>query len=194
MLILLSPCWAAGGLCGPGVASFDLLWEEAVEKLDAVASAVSVCTLSAARCARSLGGRMVEICVRSVRGLFVRSWGTALGNICRRCLPPASSGLLSSSARRVTRRAAEGGLRLWCLLPADLLDPNGGLGVRGECCPVALSGARSSPWSGPGWVNGRSGLHCGSHGGATWEGRLCWLCNWLVRATCLAGRWVVGNH
>ena len=69
-------------------------------------------------------------------------------DICRRCLLPGSFGLLSLSAWKVTRRAAEGGVRLWCRAPADLLDPRGSWGVRGECCPVAPSGARCLPGAG----------------------------------------------
>ena len=48
-----------------------LAWPDAVQLLNTAASAVPMCTLSAARRARSAGGRMVEICVRSVRGLLV---------------------------------------------------------------------------------------------------------------------------
>ena len=58
---------------------------------DAAASAVSTCTLSAAGRAYSVGGKMVWICVRSVRGLLVGRWAPAVGDICRRCVPPGSS-------------------------------------------------------------------------------------------------------
>ena len=92
---------------------FVLAWEEAVGELDAMASAVSVCALSAAKSARSMRGNMVVIGVPSVRGLFVRRWGAAVGDICRRCRPLGSVGLLSSLAWKVTHRAAEGGVRLW---------------------------------------------------------------------------------
>ena len=122
-------CGAADGSSGPGVVSFVLAWEEAVEEPDAVAPAVLVCASSAARRARSVGGSMVGIGVQSVRGLFVRRRGSAAGDICRRCLPPGSSGLLSSSAWNVTRRAAEGGVRLWCRALVHLLDLCGGCGV-----------------------------------------------------------------
>ena len=43
-------------------------------------------------------------------------------------------------------------------------------------------------------MNGRSGLHCGLHGGATSGGCLCGLCEWLVRPICPWGPWVVGNR
>ena len=39
--------------------------------------------------------------VRSVRNLFFRRWGSAVGDICRRCLPPDSVGLLLSWAWKV---------------------------------------------------------------------------------------------
>ena len=112
-----------------------------------------------------------------VRGLFVCRWGSAAGDISRRFLPPGSSGLLLSSAWKVTFRAAWGGVRLWCWAPADLLAPRGGCGVREE--------------AGRGWTNSQSGLRAGSHRGATPGGRLRGLCEWLVRATCLGESWAV---
>ena len=141
VVISVAVCGAAGGLCGLGVLLFVLSWEEAVEELDTSASALLACRLSAARRACSVGWRMVHICVRFVRGFLVCRWGLAVGDICRRCLLPGWFGLLSVSAQKVTHRAAEGGVRLSCWVPADLLDPCGGCGVRGECCPVSLSGA-----------------------------------------------------
>ena len=65
-------CVATFGLCGLGVVLCVLGWEELVEELDTAVSAVSVCTLGATCCARSVGGRMVGMCVRSVRGLSLR--------------------------------------------------------------------------------------------------------------------------
>ena len=67
--------------------------------------------------------------LRSVRGLLVHHWGSAAADIFRRCLSPGSFGLLLSSAWSVNRRAAEGGVRLWCRAPAELLAPCGGGGV-----------------------------------------------------------------
>ena len=63
---------AAGGPSGLGVLSLVLAWEGAAEELEIAASAVLVCTFSAARRARSVGGRMLGICVRSVQGLLFR--------------------------------------------------------------------------------------------------------------------------
>ena len=185
---------AVDGSCGPCVVVFVLGWEEASEKLDAMVSAVSVCALSAAKCARSVGGSMVGIGVRFVRGLFVRRWGSAVGDICRWCCQLGLVGLLSSPAWMVTCCAAEGGPRLWCWAVADLLVPRCGCIVRGECCLVAPSGARWSSWFGRGWTNGQSGLCCGSHGGAILVGRLCGLCEWPVRTTCVGGPWAVGDR
>ena len=95
----------------------------ALDELDAAASAVSVRRPSAARRARSVGERMVGICVLSVRSLLGCSWGSAVGNICRRCLLPGLSWLLSVSSWKLTRRAAEGGVQLWYRAPAGPLDP-----------------------------------------------------------------------
>ena len=142
VVIGVAVCGAAGGSCGLGVLSFVLSWEEVVEELDTRASALLLCRLSAARRACSVGGRMVDICVRFVWGFLVCRSGLAVGDICRRCLLPSWFGLLSVSAQKVLRHAAEGGVRLSCWVPADLLDPCGGCGVRGESCPVSLSGAR----------------------------------------------------
>ena len=89
---------AADSSCGPGVVAFVLAWEGAVKESDTVASAVSVRELSAAKRGCWLDGSMVRIGVRSVRGLFVRRWGSAVGDICRRCRSLGSAGLLSSSA------------------------------------------------------------------------------------------------
>ena len=143
---------AADGSCVPRVVALILAWEEAVQQPDTMASAVSVRALSPAKRARSVGGSIDGIGVRSVRGLFVRRWGSPVGDICRRCCPLGSVGLLSSPAWKVNRRAAEGGVRLWCWAFADLLVPRGGCGVRGECCPVAPSGAFWSSWSDQGWM------------------------------------------
>ena len=184
---------AADGSRGPGVVVFVFAWEEAAEEPDAMAPAVLACPLSAAKRARSVGGIMVGICVQSVRGLFVRCWGSPLGDICRRCLPLGSVGLLSSRAWKVTRCAAVRVVRLLCWVLADLLVPRGGCGVRGECCPAAASGACWSSRPGRGWANCRSGLCCRSHGGATPVGPPCGLCEWPVRATCLRGPWAVGH-
>ena len=85
------PPAAADGSCGSGVVSFVLAWEEAVEEPDTVGPAVPVCAWSAAKRPRLMGESMMGIGVRSV-------WGSATGDICWRCLPPGSSGLLSSSA------------------------------------------------------------------------------------------------
>ena len=82
-------------------------------------------------------------------------------------------------------------MRLWWWAFADLLAPRRGCGVLGGCCPVAPSGTRWSLWL---WTNGRSGLCCGSHGGAIPVGRLCRHCEWPVRATCLGGPWAVGDR
>ena len=71
-----------------------------------MASAVSMCALSAAKRACSVGGIMVGMGVRSVRGLSVGRWNSALGDIRRRCRPLCSDGLLSSLAWEVTCRAA----------------------------------------------------------------------------------------
>ena len=65
-------CGAADGLCGLGVVPLIRLWEGAAEELDTAASAVSVRTVSAAKRARLVGGKMVGICVLSVTGLFGR--------------------------------------------------------------------------------------------------------------------------
>ena len=144
-------------------------WEEAVEKSDTMAPAVLACALSAAVRARSVGGSMVGIGVWSVPGLFFRPLGSAVADICRQCLPLGLVGLLLSPAWKVTRRAAEGGVRLLSWALADLLVPRDVCGVRGECCPVAPSGAHWPSWPGRGLANGRAGLRCGSHGGATPE-------------------------
>ena len=144
-------CGAADGLCGLDVVSFLLAWEEAVEELDTAASAVSVCTLETARRAPVVVGKMVGICVRSVLGLLVCRWDSSAGDICRRCLPAGSSGLLSVSARKVTRSAAEGSVRLWCRVPTDFLDPRGRCGVRGQCCQAALSRGALIALVGPGF-------------------------------------------
>ena len=69
-----------------------------MKESDAMASAVSVCALSAAKRARSVGGSMVEIGVRSVQGRFVRRWGSAVGDICWRCSSLGSVRMLSSPA------------------------------------------------------------------------------------------------
>ena len=103
-------CGAADGLCGLGVVPLIRLWEGAAEELDTAASAMSVDTLSAARQACSLGGRLVGICVLSVPGLFGRRWASAMGDPCRRCLPPDLSRLFLASSRKVIRRTAEGGV------------------------------------------------------------------------------------
>ena len=66
---------AADGSCGPGVVAFVPGWQEAPEELDAMASAVPVCALSAVKRARLVGGSMVGICVRSVLGLFAPALG-----------------------------------------------------------------------------------------------------------------------
>ena len=128
---------AAVGSCGPGVVAFVPAWEEAVEELDAMASAVPLCALSAAERARLVGESPVGIGMPSVRGLFVRRWGSAVGDICRCCRPLGSIGLLLSLEWKATRHAAKGGMRLWCWAFADLLVPCSDCGVRGECCPVA---------------------------------------------------------
>ena len=88
-----------------------------------MAPAVSLCVSSAAKRARSVGWSMVKIGVRSVQSLFVRRWGSPVGDVCRRCLPHGSVKLLSSPAWKVTPRAAEGGERLWCWALADLRSP-----------------------------------------------------------------------
>ena len=80
----------------------------------------------AARRARSVAGSNVKIGVWSVRGLCVLCLGLAAGDICLRCLPSGSFGLLLSSAWKVNRSAAEGGVRLWCRAPAESLAPCGG--------------------------------------------------------------------
>ena len=90
--ISVAVCEAVDGSCGPFVVSFLLAWEEAAEEPNAVASAVPVCTWSAAKCARLVRWSVVEISVRSVRGLFVRHWGSAAGDICQRYLPLALLG------------------------------------------------------------------------------------------------------
>ena len=185
---------AADGSCGPGVVVFVLVWEEAVEELDAMAPAVSVCVPSAAKRASSVGGSMVGIAVRSIQGLIVRRWRSAVGDICRRCLRPGSVGLLSSQAWKVSRHAAQGGVQLWCWALADLLVPRGACGVRGVCCPVAPTGLRWSSLSDQGWANERSGLLCKSHRAAIPVGRLCGLCEWLVGVTSLGGTWAVGDR
>ena len=69
---------------------------------------------------------------------WVVRWGSAVGDICRCCLTPDPSWLLSVSSWKVTRRAAEGGVRRRFQAPTDPLDPRRGFGVRGECCPVSV--------------------------------------------------------
>ena len=73
---------AADGLCGPGVVSFVLARDEALEEPDAVAPAVLGCAPSAARRARPVGGTIAGIGVRYVRGLFVCRWCSAAADIC----------------------------------------------------------------------------------------------------------------
>ena len=128
---------AADGSCALGVVVFVLAWEEAVEEPDAVAPAVSVCAPSAAKRARLVDGSMVGIGVRFARGLFVSRWGLAVADIGPRCPPPGWVALLLSSAWKVTRLPAQGGMRLWYRALDNLLVPRGGCGIRGECCPVA---------------------------------------------------------
>ena len=154
-------------------------------------SMVSVCALSAAKRARSVGGSMVWIGVRSVPG---HRLGSALGDICWWYCLLGSVVLLSSPAWKVTRRAVQGGVRLCCWAPADLLVPRGGCCVRGECCPAAPSWGRWSSWSSRQWTNGRIWLRCGSHGAAIPMGRLCELYKWPVHATCFGGPWAVGDR
>ena len=81
----------ADGSCGPGAVVFVVAWQGVAEQLDAVASAVPVCALKAAKRARSVGGSMAGIGVRSVRALFPRRLGSGLRDIC-------SVGWLSSPA------------------------------------------------------------------------------------------------
>ena len=145
------------------------------------------CCTEGCQHARSVRGSMVGTGLRSVRGVFTRRWGSGVGDIFQRCRPRGSVGWLSSLAWKVTRPAAEGGVRPWCWVFADLLVPRGGCGVRGEWCPAVPPGACWSLCLRRGRANGRSQLRCGSYGGAIPVGRLCGLCKWPVRATCLGG-------
>ena len=92
-----------------------------MEEPDDVALAVLVYALRATKRARSVDGTMGRIGGLSVRGLFVCRWGLAAADICRQCLPPGSFGLLFSSAWKVNRGAARGGVWHWCRAPAQLL-------------------------------------------------------------------------
>ena len=108
--VLISVSLYAGrdGWCGPSLVAFVLAWEEAVQEPDAMAFVLPVRALRAAKRTRCVAGSMVKIGVRSVQGLLVRRWGSAVGDICRRCRPLGLVGLLSSAAWTVTCCAAEG--------------------------------------------------------------------------------------
>ena len=127
--IRLTACGTADGSCGYGALPLVRAWEGAPEVLDTAASALLARTLCPGRRACSVGGRMVVICVLSVPGLLGRRLGSAVGEICRTCLPPGLSWLLSAPPWKVTRRAAERAVRLWLRVPADPLDLRRGVGV-----------------------------------------------------------------
>ena len=96
---------------------------------------------------------MVGICVLFVWGLLGRRWGSAMGQICWRFLPPGPSWLLSVSSWKVTRPAAEGGVRLWLRVPTDPLDPRGGF--RGS---VSEGSVVRFPFPGSADRRGRAGV------------------------------------
>ena len=72
----------------------------------------------------------------------------------------------------------------WCWAFADLLVPRSDCGVRGKCGPAAPSEgvlvvvARPEVGERPEWAPMRIPV-----------GRLCGLCKWPVRVTCLWGHW-----
>ena len=151
-----------------------------------MAFAVPVRALSAATRARLLGGSKVGIGGPSVRGLSARRWGSAVGDICRRCRPLGSVGLPSMPAWKVTCPAAEGGVRPLCWAFADLPVPRGGCGFRGECRPAAPSGACWSKWLGWGWAPLRITWGCYSSWSSVRALRVAGVC-YLPRGPL--GRW-----